>query len=250
MKAVQFLPTPEPDDLSSHAHRQFIGGSGLVLPLLLWVIAGLRPTPPLPRWALLNSVSAYYYSGAVAAFVGILIALAVFLFTYRGYANQYHRRDRVAAVVAGGAAVLVAFFPTAAPEGLSAPSWWTTRTGITHYGSAVMLFGAFTYFALFLFPKSKVKKGEPLPPDKQTRNRIYLVCGVGMVAALAWAAVAAATRRPIFWPEALALEFFATSWLVKGRADRTLVAAGQRTLYYGGRPGELASKIRSVLRGE
>jgi hypothetical protein len=114
----------------------------------------------------------------------------------------------------------------------------------------VVLFGAFTYFALFLFTKSNVEKGEPLPPDKQARNWIYLVCGAGMVAALAWAAIAALSRKPIFWPEALALELFAVSWLVKGRADRTLVAAGQRTLYYGRRPRELVSKVRSVLRGE
>ena len=51
-----------------------------------------RPTPGLPRWETLNSVSAYYYSGAVAAFVRVIFALALFLFTYRGYKND--RVDR------------------------------------------------------------------------------------------------------------------------------------------------------------
>ncbi len=251
--AVQALeplfPTPEADDLSSHVHRQFIGGLGLVLPVLLWLIAGWRPTEGLPRWELLGSVSAYYYTGAVAAFVGILIALAVFLFTYRGYNNEYRRRDRVAAIIAGTAAALVAFFPTDAPSDLSVPSWWTPRTGTMHYGSAVVLFAAFIFFSLFLFPKSKVKKGESLPPDKQVRNWIYIVCGIAMVVCMSWAGSTFFTGAPIFWPEALALEFFAVSWLVKGRADRTAVAAGRRSLYYGRHPGQLVGKVWSAIRG-
>ena len=150
--------TAEPDDLSSHVHRQFIGGLGLVLPVILWLIAGSRPSEGVPRWELLRSVSAYYYTGAVAAFVGILVALGVFFFTYRGYNNEYRRRDRVAAIVAGSAAVLVAFFPAGAPNCLSVPSWWTPRTGTIHYISAVVLFCAFSFFSLFLFPKSAAGK--------------------------------------------------------------------------------------------
>jgi len=243
------FPTPEPDDLSSHAHRQLIGGLGLVLPALLWLIAGWRPTEGLQRWELLSSVSAYYYTGAVAAFVGILIALAVFLFTYRGYKNEYRRRDRIAGIVAGGAAVLVAFFPASAPSDLPVPSWWTPRTETIHYISAVVLFGAFIFFSLFLFPKSKVKSGEPLPLDKRWRNRIYISCGLGMVVCMAWALSALFTGAPIFTPEALALEFFAVSWLVKGRADRTAVTASRRTLHYGRHPGQLVGKVWSAIRG-
>jgi hypothetical protein len=104
--------TAEQDDLSSHLHRQLIGYLGMTLPFLLWVIAGWRPTEGLPRWGLLTSVSAYYYTGSVAAFVGILVALAAFLVTYRGYKNEQNRRDRIAAIIASVAAIGVAFFPT------------------------------------------------------------------------------------------------------------------------------------------
>ena len=58
----------------------------------------------------------------------------------------------------------------------------------------------------------------------------YRVCGAAMVGCIAWAGSALFTGAPIFWPEALALEFFAVSWLVKGRADRTAVVVGRRTL--------------------
>jgi len=235
--------TPNSDDLSSYVYRQLIGSLGLVLPVMLWLIAGLRPTEGLPRWELLGSVSAYYYTGAVAAFVGILVALGVFLFTYHGYNNSYRRHDRIAGIVAGATAILVAFFPTRAPKGLSEPSWWIPRTGTIHYISAVGLFCAFSYFSLFLFTKSNIGKDEKFPLDKLVRNWIYIFCGIAMVGCMLWTVSASIRDASIFVPEALALEFFAVSWLVKGRADRTAAAVGRRTLYYGLHPGKLVRKV-------
>ena len=240
----RFFAVPETDDLSSNAHRQLIGYMGLILPALLWLIAGWRPTEGLQPWKPLTSVSAYYYTGAVSAFAGILVALALFLFSYRGYDNAYHRRDRIAAIIAGVATVLVAFFPTGAPGDLEALSWWTPLVGGIHYFSAVVLFGAFIYFALFLFRRSKVKRGASLPRGKQFRNVIHIFCGVAMLACMLWAGIATVTDAPIFWPEALALEFFAVSWLAKGRADITVVATGKRTLYYGRHPRQLFAEFQ------
>lgn len=241
-------PARENNDLSTYAHRQLIGGIGLVLPALLWLIAGLRPTEGLHRWELLSSVSAYYYTGAVSAFVGMLIALALFLFSYHGYKNDYRWRDRLAAIIAGAASAMVAFFPAGAPSNLSVPSWWTPLTGTIHSISAVALFGAFIFFSLFQFPKSKVKRPESLTRDKRLRNWIYVSCGVGMVVCMLWAGSALLTGASIFWPEALALELFALSWLVKGRADWTAVAAARRTLHYGSHPGQLVSDVKNAFR--
>jgi hypothetical protein len=81
-------PAYRPDDLSDHAHRQLIGYIGLVLPIILIIIAVDRDGAE--KWRELDSISAYYYTGAVAAFVGMLVALALFLFTYRGYRNKYY----------------------------------------------------------------------------------------------------------------------------------------------------------------
>lgn len=52
------------DDLSGDAHRQLIGWIGLLLPALLVAIAIERDG--LERWRSLESISAYYYTGAVA----------------------------------------------------------------------------------------------------------------------------------------------------------------------------------------
>jgi len=73
---------------------------------------------------------------------------------------------------------------------------------------------------------------------------IHIFCGVAMLACMLWAGIATVTDAPIFWPEALALEFFAVSWLAKGRADITVVAAGKRTLYYGRHPRQLFAEFR------
>jgi heme A synthase len=206
------------DDLSDHAHRQLIGYIGLVLPILLILIALVRDG--LEQWRRLESISAYYYTGAVAAFVGMLVALALFLFTYRGYKNTYHWADRAAALTAAVAALGVAFFPTAAPAGVIALSWWSPITCVLHHVFAVVLFTMFAVFALWLFRMTA--SGEQPAADKRWRNHVYLVCGMVIVASMIWAGIAALARRPIFLPESVALVAFAVSWLVKGYAHRTI----------------------------
>lgn len=221
------LETREADDRSDNAHRQLIGYIGLALPLILWVIAGWRPTGLSARWRPMDSISAYYYSGAVAAFVGLLVALALFLITYRGFDNKYGWVDRLAARIAGCAALLVAFFPTSAPDGFPKLPWWTPSNRAVHYIAAIVLFSMFALFCLWLF---RLTASDPPPPDKRRRNGIYVVCGIVILISMTWAGVAGWKERPIFWPESLALIAFAVSWLVKGRAPRTIANAVRDTL--------------------
>ena len=242
MKSLgRFFADSGPDDLSSHRYRMLIGYIGLTLPFLLYVIAGWRYVEGLSRWKLLSSISAYYYTGAVAVFVGVLVALAMFLFFYQGYDNPDRRLDRMAAITAGIAAIGVAFFPTRAPENLTGPSWWTPIVGVFHFLSAFVLFGSFIFFSLVLFRKSNVKNRGSRPREKRRRNTIFVICGLAMGACIVWLLIALILRRPIFWPEALALEFFAISWLAKARAEVTLVAGVRRFLYYGLHPRRLFS---------
>src|SRR5919109_2908414 len=207
-----------PDDLSGDAHRRLIGWIGLLLPALLVVIAIERDG--LARWRSLESISAYYYTGAVAAFVGMLVALALFLFTYRGFDNPHHKADRAVAIVAGFAALAVAFFPTAAPADVAPLAWWSRSTGVIHHVAALVLFAMFAAFALWLFR---------LRPDGKTettgwRNKLYLACGLAIVACIAWAAYNGYAAREIFVPESIALVAFSFSWLVKGYAAEALAS--------------------------
>ncbi len=214
-------PSSDPEDLSGRLHRQLIGVLGGALPLMLWLIAALRPNDPAARWSPQDSVSAYYYTGAVAAFVGLLVALALFLLTYQGYRGKYHVYDRVAAIIAGLAALGVAFFPTKAPTGALKPAWWTDPIGYAHFAFAGILFGMFAVFSLWLFRKTT--PGREPSPDKKVRNWIYLVCGLVIVASMAWTVVSRLKGGPIFAPESFALGAFAVSWLVKGEVH-TMIA--------------------------
>ena len=221
-------PIRQPDDLSGHAHRQLIGYAGLLLPFLLVIVAAARPTPGLEPWPPLGSVSAYYYTGAVAIFIGLLVALSLLLLTYRGYGNEYHRADRIAAVTGGVAAFFVAFFPAAPPAAVAAPAWWTPLTRTLHYVSATTLFLVFIVFSLWLFRKTG--SGGVVTADKVRRNRVYLVCGLVMAAAVLWAASSILTGAPIFVPESIALLAFAVSWLTKGQAHRSIAQAVSATV--------------------
>jgi hypothetical protein len=247
-KARKPRAAPKVIDLSSRAHRQLIGSIGFWLPLLLWLIAGWRPTPPLPQWTPLTSVSAYYYTGAASFFAGALIALALFLFSYQGYDNSYGRRDRIAAFIAGGAAVLVVYFPTDTPDPAVGFSWWMPYMGTIHALSAAVLFSSFIFFALFQFPRSNSERADQ-PTEKRIRNGIYLACGLVMVICTVWAFTAGIRRAPVFLPEVIALEAFAVSWLVKGRADETAAAAGRKAVHYARHPRKLADDALKQIRG-
>lgn len=218
-------PGQTPIDLSQLAHRRVIGFLGLFLPALLYVIAGLRPTSLTP-WRHLDSLSAYYYSGAVAVLVGVLFALGLFLATYRGYTGDI--ADRVVGLIGGIAAIFVGLFPTDPPRGVSAPVWWTPPTGTVHYAAAITLFVSFILFSLWLFRRSNIPDPRERPLEKRIRNGVFLACGAVMVVSVTWAAFALHGDAPIFWPESFAVWAFAISWLVKGEVHRPFVDAMTR----------------------
>jgi len=228
------IPESGEDDLSNHLHRQLIGYVGLLLPVALWLMAGLRPAAAFQEhpWKPLNSISAYYHTSAVPVLSGGLVALALFLFAYRGYKNEYRRRDRAAAIAAGIGALLAALFPGKAPGAVPRPLWWSDLVGQIHFVGAILLFGSFVFFSFFQFPRSSAGKlnlfkcprtgTQELDVGKWVRNWLYIACGVAISACLVWSLSAVIAHTSLFWAEALALEFFAASWLVKGRADKTV----------------------------
>ena len=212
---------PAAENLSQQAHRRLIGVLGFCLPILLYIFAGLLPTAGLPSWRVLSSVSAYYYTGGVAVFIGVLFALALFLLTYRGYKGVI--ADRVLGFVGGSAALLVALFPTTAPRGLVGPSWWSRWMAVLHYASAVTLFVSFILFAIWLFRKSNVPRRGDRPLEKRRRDDICLACGIVMIVSVLWAASSVVTHAAIFWPESIAIIAFAVSWLTKGEIHKPAI---------------------------
>jgi hypothetical protein len=155
-----------------------------------------------------------------------MFALSLFLFSYQGYKGVIV--DRVVAWLAGAAAIGVALFPTAAPDGLSEPSWWSSWSQVVHHVSAVVLFSAFILFSAWLFRKSCIPNKRDRPRDKRRRDAVCLVCGIIMGICVLWAASSWFTKAPIFWPESSAIVAFAISWLAKGEAYEPLLRAIRR----------------------
>jgi len=229
------LPPADPMDRSTHGFRQLLGALGVVLPLLCWIWAIVLPstqdpTPFLERlWPLhaLSSVSAYYYTSAVGAFVGILVAMGLFLFTYRGFEDKRQAWDYWVSSFAGAMAIGVALCPTATPKGFEKIAWWHPLMGKIHLTAAALLFTTFIVFCWALFPTrdkrvtehDRIRLGYQKYGflDRLKHYPVYYGCGLGILGCLAWAVLASRAGRSMFVAEWLALWFFGVSWLRKGQ---------------------------------
>ena len=219
------IPPANADDLSGNGHRQLLGWLGILLPLMVCLGAGLRPAAHVDPWKMLPSISGYYHTGAVVFFIGIVVALGLFLNTYHGYDNADGWKDRLASNIAGYAALLLAAFPTKVEGGYPAPDWWTPLMGKLHLAGASTLFIAFAYMSFFLFPSGT----DHLTKEKKRRNLVHQSSGIIIAACLIWALVAGfILEGPIFWPETIMLLAFGVSWLTKGKVDKTAKAIVQR----------------------
>jgi len=199
------------DELSLRAHRIWIGVLGFSLPFVLPAVDALRPTPLLTPWRLLGAISEYYYTGASGVFAGVLVALGLFLITYRGYKDT--RIDRGVGLAGGCAALVVAWFPCAPPSKELRLHWWSCGIGKLHYVAASALFFALMVFSIFLFTKSSIPQWRRRPREKKRRDIFSVGCGV--VIGLSMLAALLIHPGPIFVPESTAIVAFASSWLVK-----------------------------------
>ena len=204
---MRLAPAPQdPRDLSYLTLRKAVGIVALLLPFAVtipWAII---------HHTVLTSISIYYYTGMRNLFVGSLCAIAMFLLCTRGY----DRSDEVADIFAGLCAAGVAFFPTA-PDTL--PSERQLLIGKIHYSFAALLFLTLASFCFFLFTMSA--QGRVVTPRKIQRNRVYIGCGIAIIASLALLAILTLIlHKPhagiVF--ETTSLLAFGTAWLVKGEA--------------------------------
>ncbi|GAA2976195.1 DUF998 domain-containing protein [Actinokineospora diospyrosa] len=204
-------PTHSPHDTLVHSYlflRRAIGAIGIGLPVVL-VVGNLVLGDGVRA-----SISGYYHSDVRDLLVGAMCAVGVFLLSYRGYEPIDNLVSNVAAVAAVGVAV----FPTAPAHPMGGDGLLSTL----HLISSVVFFLSLAYFSLVLFRRSD----DPTPtPAKIARNRVYLVCGVIMLACLVLLATsvflfdtAMADMRPALWLESIAILAFGVSWLTKGEA--------------------------------
>ncbi len=215
---------PIPQIISYLTIRRAVGILGIVLPVVLVVgsvVCGGCDSIQV-------SISKYYHTNMRDVFVGILCAVALFMYAYKGYKNS---ADNIAGNLACIFALGVAMFPTSLPG-------QTTCINITHnasivnyfhFISATLFFLTLAYFSIFLFTKTDKSKEELKEhyPNKLKRNSIYRICGYVIIGSIILIALYLQVLKeyfpkmesynPIFWLEALALWAFGISWLTKGK---------------------------------
>lgn len=213
-------PDQVPQLISYLTLRKLIGILGLTFPFIL--LAGTMIFGHCKE--IQNSISHYYYTNMRNIFEGIIFAVALFLFTYKGY----DKRDHMAASLAGAFALGLALFPTSVDlDELSSCIITVEDQGIIntlHFICAAGFFLTLSWFSLCLFRI----KAEPVTPRKLIRNKIYTACGIVMLACVLIIAIylaflknrfpALQALKPVFLFETIALVAFGISWLTKGKA--------------------------------
>lgn len=195
--------------ISYNSLRKAVGILGMSFPAILYLARLILDG----KWELLNSISSYYHSKAGNGFVGVLCAVALFMFSYLGHDKKDNILGHLAAIFALG----VAFFPNNVPDP------WTT-INIIHLASAFFFFITLIVFSLWLFRKTDQ---EEMSDQKKNRNKVYLICGLCMSACILLIVLYKAwlidifpehgAFQPVFWLESFALIAFGISWITKGQ---------------------------------
>lgn len=195
--------------------RNLCGFLGMVLPWIALLSAGLTPHESAEWWW---SISATYYQ--TPALVGILVPACLVLLTY----ISYSKLDNIITSLSGIFGLGIVLFPCKV-------SWIADGTpvgffqvpievsNIVHGVCAMIFFMLLAYNCIFLFTKTNAANNPT--KRKKLRNKIYRVCGYGMLAFELVFAVVKFVGGPGFCTmivEIILLSLFGISWLVKGEA--------------------------------
>jgi hypothetical protein len=198
--------------------RKAIGIIGIGLPVILLIGEYLFSD----CHRIENSISNYYYTVMGHFLVGALCAVALFLFSYKGYDKTDNRVSDLAALFALG----VSFFPTSCADHNPACNILTIDSSefvrIMHNIFAASFFLTTAYMSYFLFTKSN----DISTKQKKERNIIYKICAWIIAISILLIAVDMSVDwiRQLLYPykikfilETTALWAFGFSWLVKGQ---------------------------------
>ena len=195
--------------------RRAIGFSGLFLPLLLgpigYFVFGIE---------IQDNMSEYYHTPLRNGFVGILCALGIFLYCYRGYDWVENWTANLGCVFA----LAIAFCPL---DEKSDPLSQSSLVGLAHTAAGGAFFLVLGFYSFFHFPTVRRNNIEN-EPHLQQRDFVYRTSGIVIFLTLiamgiylfllpAHAKEIANKYNALFWLEWIALWAFAAAWLMKGR---------------------------------
>lgn len=228
--------------------RQLIGVLGILLPFLCWGINSLvnyfdllhnpwlvahLETDYLAGANLKSSISHFYYTAAAPLFIGILISVAIFLFTYNGYTpNPQNDRwvwltDKRISTFAACCLLGIVVFPTDSYAHLKDNLFIFETTGLVgkiHLSFAALFFISMAVMSIINFRRQPNKR---LISDGE--GKTYLICGWGIICCLLIVTITFLINSTGSWlggkfmfvMEVLMLLFFGISWLTKGKSIPT-----------------------------
>ena len=193
--------------------RNLCGLLGIILPWLALFSAGIAEHPSSEWWW---SISATYYQ--TPALVGVLVPACIVLMSYIGY----DRTDNLITSLSGlfGLGIVlfpcrVSWIPDGTPVGFFQLPIELSNT--IHTVCAALFFLAIAINSICQFTKS----GPVMTDRKKIRNRIYRICGYGMLVMEVMFVVARLLGAPgymVMIIEIILLHLFGFAWLVKGEA--------------------------------
>jgi hypothetical protein len=172
---------------------------------------------------LLDSISAYYFTPGRDLFVGSLFAAGLFLAFYRG-SDAGDGQDKLLGPVCGVAAMFIGLLPMNPlddkfiKDHRCAGPLCDLNAGLVgyHFLPVAIFFATTIYLTLFRFTKPS-QAGEGITEAKKRRNKVYVACGIGMLASVITIFFFDRANVSIFWPEAIAIGLFGIAWITKGR---------------------------------
>lgn len=193
--------------------RNLCGLLGVILPWLALFSAGIADHPSSEWWW---SISATYYQSP--ALVGVLVPAAIVLISYIGYDNVDNFITSLSGTFGLGIVLFpckVSWIPDGTPVGFFQLPIETSN--IIHTVCAALFFLTIAINSICQFTKS----GPVMTDRKRIRNRIYRICGYGMLVlevAFVVMRLLGAPGYVVMILEILLLHLFGFAWLVKGEA--------------------------------
>lgn len=186
--------------------RLMLGWLGMALPWIVLILS-LAYGYQFP----ISISDTYYVPTCITPFMIILGSAAMLLFAYSGY----DKLDDIICSVAAIFGLFICLFPCSNIDTVLVGTFAIPEyiSGVIHNISAIIFFGLLAYNSFFLFTKSSGN----MTKNKEKRNLIYKICGIGMLASflLMIPVVIFKVDGGIWFVEMLALTFFGISWLTK-----------------------------------
>ena len=196
--------------------RNLCGLLGVILPWLALFSAGIAEHVGSCQTEWWWSISASYYLSP--ALVGVLVPACIVLISYIGFDWTDNLITTLSGIFGLGIVLFpckVSWIPPETPVGFFQLPMQTSH--IVHTVCAYLFFITIALNSLLQF----TKHGATMTDRKILRNKIYRICGYGMLALMVIFAVAKFLGAPgwtVMIVEIILLHLFGFAWLVKGEA--------------------------------